>query len=164
MERVFVFTVWESGKATDYATVLPPEVFSKAGAAGDAIVGTLPRGDGDNGSISPDGFVPNEGFSRFLHRVVAEHAPTFAGLRAQAERVGSGWVYLVDRRTPTPEGPVPPEDIIGGFQVSGGRLVPGSYVAGDGHRLLSERGFFHLDDGLHKKLVDELVARANQAR
>ena len=35
MERVFVFTVWESGEATDYATVLPPEVFSKAGAAGE---------------------------------------------------------------------------------------------------------------------------------
>ena len=164
MERVFVFTVWESGEATDYATVLPPEVFSKAGASGEAIVGALPRGDGNgDGSISPDGFVPNEVFSRFLHTVVAEHAASLPAIQAEAERIGNGWVYIIDRRTPTPEGPVPPEDIIGGFQVTGGRAVPGSYVAGESHRLLTERGFFHLDDGLHKKLVDELVARANQA-
>ena len=162
---MFVFTVWESGEATDYATVLPPEVFSKAAATGEAIVGTLPRGDSDDdGSISFEGFIPNEGFSRFLHLVVAEHAPTSAGFQAEAERIGNGWVNLVDRRTPTPEGPVPPEDIIGGFQVTGGRAVPGSYVASKNHRLLTERGFFHLDDGLHRKLVDELVARANQAR
>jgi hypothetical protein len=165
MERVFVYTVWEAGEATDYATVLPPEVFSKAGASGEAIVGTLPRSNSDHhGSISADGFVPNEEFSRFLHQVVAEHAPCSAALQAEAERIGNGWVYLVDRRTPTPEGPVPPEDIIGGFQVTGGRAVPGSYVAGKSHRLLTERGFFHLDDGLHRKLVDELVARASQAR
>lgn len=164
MERVFVFTVWESGEATDYATVLPPEVFSKAGAAGEAIVGALPRSEGTgDGYVSPEGFVPNEVFTRFLHSIVAEHAPGLPGLQAEAERIGNGWIDIIDRRTPTPEGPVPPEDIIGGFQVTGGRAVPGSYVAGESHRLLTERGFFHLDEGLHKKLVDELVARAHPA-
>jgi hypothetical protein len=163
MERVFVFTVWEVGEATDYATVLPPEVFSKTGAVGEAVVGALPRDGSEHESISPEGFVPNEAFIRFLHLVVAEHAPTFAGVQTEAERIGNGWLYIIDRRTPTPEGPVPPEDIIGGFQVKGGRVVPGSYVAGESHRLLTERGFFHLDDELHRKLVDELVARANQA-
>lgn len=164
MERVFVFTVWESGAATDYATVLPPEVFSKAGAAGDAIVGTLARGEGADGSLSSEGFVPNEGFSRFLHRMVAEHAPASEGLQAEAARVGSGKVYIVDRRTPTPEGPVPPEDIIGGFEVTSGRVVPGSYTPNPSHRLLTDRGFFHLEDELHRKMVAELAARSNQVR
>ena len=164
MERVFVFTVWESGEATDYATVLPPEVFSKAGAAGEAIVGALPRGGGNgDASVSPEGFVPNEVFSRFLHSLVAEHAPSIPSIQAEAERIGNGWVSVIDRRTPNPKGPVPPEDIIGAFQVTAGRVVPGSYVAGEGYRLLTERGFFHLDDGLHKKLVDELITRATQA-
>ena len=164
MERVFVFTVWESGEATDYATVLPPEVFSKAGAAGDSIVGTLPRSDSAEGAFSPGGFVPNEGFSRFLQRVVAEHAPSVGELQAEAERVGNGRIYVVDRRTLKQDGPVPPEDIFGAFQVAQGRVVPGSYSANPSHRLLTERGFFHLEDGLHQKLVAELIARANQAR
>jgi hypothetical protein len=158
MERVFVFTVWEGGEATEYATVLPPEVFSKAGASGEAIVGTLPR---DNGIA---GFVPNEEFTRFLQQVVAAHAPTTPGFDAEAKRVGSGWVNVIDRRTPTPGGPVPPEDIIGGFQVANGRAVPGSYSPNTAHQLLTERGFFNLEDDLHAKLVSELVARSTQAR
>lgn len=165
MERVFVFTVWESGEATDYATVLPPEVFSKAGVAGDSIVGTLPRSDDDaKESIPTAGFVPNEGFTRFLQRVVAEHAPAFGEFQAEAERVGNGRMYVIDRRTLKQDGPVPPEDILGAFQVANGRVVPGSYSANPSHRLLTERGFFHLEDGLHQKLVAELIARTNQAR
>lgn len=165
LERVFVFTVWESGEATDYATVLPPEVFSKAGVAGDSIVGTLPRSDSDaEGSISLEGFVPNDGFTRFLQRVVAEHAPTVGELQSEAERVGNGRIYVVDRRTLKQDGPVPPEDILGAFQVAEGRVVPGSYSANPSHRLLTEQGFFHLADGLHQKLVAELIARADQAR
>jgi hypothetical protein len=165
MERVFVFTVWDEGEATDYATVLPPEVFSKAGARGEAIIGSLPHGEGGaDGVITPEGFVPNEEFHRLLQETVAEHAPTFEGCRAAAEQIGNGSVYVIDRRTPTPEGPVPPEDIIGGFKVADGRVVPGSYFGNPNHRLLTERGFFHLEDGLHQRLVAELVERANQGR
>lgn len=162
MERVFVFTVWKGGRALDYATVLPPEMFTSLGAVGEAIVGTLVPSDTD-GTLSVEAFTPNENFAQVLQHVVAEHAPGTEGFRAEAARVLNGWVYVVDRRTPTPQGPVPPEDIIGGFRVEGGQVVGGSYIPNPRHRLLTERGFFHLEDALHQQLVAELASRATKA-
>ena len=68
-----------------------------------------------------------------------------------------GWVYLIDGRTRTPGGAVPPEDIIGAFEVRGGRIVPGSYQAGPRHRILSRDGFFRLSPDLEAALLEELA-------
>lgn len=139
-------------------TVLEPEVVHRAGLIPEAIVGTLGE-PGFDGAISLEEFVPNDAFVAFLHDVVGRFTPELDGARADAERTGKGWLYVIDRRTPTPDGPVPPEDILGYFAVHDGRVVPGSYRSNPNHRLLTINGFFRLEEELHRRLVSELTAR-----
>jgi hypothetical protein len=68
-------------------------------------------------------------------------------------------VYVIDQRTRTPQGAVPPEDIVGRFEVKGGQVVPGSYRPSPKHMILSSCGFFELGE-LQPYLLAELAALA----
>jgi hypothetical protein len=52
----------------------------------------------------------NPSFTELMHQAIAAHGPPKKGFK-------EGWVYMIDRRTPTPEGSVPPSDIYGSFKV-----------------------------------------------
>jgi hypothetical protein len=143
-----------------YVALRPPDAIFSEGLIAEAILGVLKRRLGPEEPITPDVFAPNSVFSSFLAETIARHAPLQSGLCAEAERIGNGHVFLVDQRTPTPEGPVPPEDILGAFRVEGGKVVPGSYTASPNHRLLTANGFFQLDDALMDCLQQELAARS----
>jgi hypothetical protein len=80
------------------------------------------------------------------------------GLSAEAKRQGEGLVCVVDQRTPTPQGAVPPEDIVGVFEIKNGQVVPGSYQASPKHMILSANGFFRLGSELQPCLLEELAA------
>jgi hypothetical protein len=142
-----------------YITLLPPEAFFAHGLVPEAIVGVLSRPLEAGERITPEVFVRNRVFVDFLHEVIARHAPSQPGFQAEARRLGNGWIYVVDQRTPTPQGPVPPEDILGAFEVKNGEVVPGSYRRSPRHRILSSNGFFRLDAGLHQCLMQELTVR-----
>ena len=73
----------------------------------------------------------------------------------RASNVTAG-IYIIDRRTPTPMGHVPSEDILGGFQVSQGVLVQDSYQPMKSPKIVSERGMFQLDNFLHPRLLEAL--------
>jgi hypothetical protein len=146
-----------------FVTVLPVDSVFSQGLAPEAIVGVLSDDWHDTGAITPEVFTRNRVFVEFLHEVIARHGPGQPGFQAEARRVGNGWVYVIDQRTPTPEGPVPPEDILGGFEVKDGTVVPGSYRRSPAHRILSERGFFRLGADLQQCLLQELAARNSAA-
>lgn len=143
----------------DYVTLLPLETVFAKGLAPEAIVGVLRRPMRTGERITPEVFVRNRVFVDFLHEVIAEHAPSQPELQAEARRLGSGWVYIIDQRTPTPEGPVPPEDILGAFEAKNGEVVPGSYQRSPKHMILSAHGFFRLGAGLHLCLLREMESR-----
>jgi hypothetical protein len=82
------------------------------------------------------------------------------GLIAKAKRQGEGWVYVVDQRTPFPQGAVPPEDIVGAFEIKDGQVVSGSYRPSPKHMILSASGFFRLGSELQPCLLEELNALA----
>ena len=67
-------------------------------------------------------------------------------------------MYVIDGRTPTPQGDVPSHDIIGAFQVDAGIFGAGSYLANPQHFILSEDGFLRLRPALREKLLAELGA------
>jgi hypothetical protein len=157
---VYVCRVDTPEGARDYVTLLPPDVAFAQGLAAEAIVGVLTRPLGPGEAITPEVFARNRAFVDFLHDVIARHGPTQPGCRAEAKRLGNGWIYIIDRRTPTPGGPVPPEDIVGAFEVKDGEVVPGSYRPNPNHRILSAHGFFRLDAGLQECLLRELAARS----
>jgi hypothetical protein len=97
-------------------------------------------------------------FVDFFHEVIAQHGPGLPGLRAEAERLGAGWLYVIDGRTPTPGGEVPAYDIIGSFRLEAGVVVAGSYQRNPNHVILSPQGFFRLEPALRELLLAELAA------
>jgi hypothetical protein len=146
-----------------YLTVLPMDVVFSKGLIPEAIVGVLLRPLTAEESITPEVFARNSIFVKFMHEVIAKYAPLEPVCSEEAERLGTGWIYIVDRRTKTPEGAVPPEDIIGALQAKDGKVVPGSYQASPQHMILSMDGFFRLTPGLHEHLLRELHSRMNAA-
>lgn len=108
--------------------------------------------------IESTNFARNPAFVEFMHDVIRRHGPRLPGLQAAARSQLEGHVFIIDGRTASPEGPVPPEDIVGGFQVHKGLLDESSYSANPNHRLLSDRGLARLDS----HLVELLQAEASQ--
>jgi hypothetical protein len=124
--------------------VLPPE----------AIVGFL----AEDLNYDQQDFRENRAFIDFMHDVIRRTGPQDPGLRAAAAAQGEGWLYVIDMRTPEgPQGRVPPEDIIGAFEVEGGRVADGSYRPNEDHRLLTRRGMVRLPPPFHEALVQELM-------
>jgi hypothetical protein len=156
-ERVHIYEVVVEGQPRTVLSFLPKErVFSK-GLAGPAIIGSLRKGVADGGELEADNLVINPAFVTLLHRVIATHAPTDPAFQRAAREQSEGWMYVIDRRTPTPGGHVPAEDIIGSFEVREGVATAASYQPFRSHRLVSERGLFQLDRFLHPKLMDALM-------
>lgn len=155
-DRVHVFEVVVADQPASVVSFLPKEhVFAK-GLAGPAIIGSLRKRVSDGGEVEADNLVVNPEFVTLLHRVIATHAPTDPSFQRAAREQGEGWIYVIDRRTPTPGGHVPAEDIIGSFEVREGVATTDSYQPFKSHRLLSERGLFQLDRFLHPKLMEAL--------
>jgi hypothetical protein len=144
--------------AKDYVTCLSHERVFEHGLPSEAIIGVLLRPLKAGETITPEVFARNRLFVDFMHGVVARRGPQLPGLLAEARRQGQGMVVVVDLRTRTPQGPVPPEDIVGVFKVQDGAVVPESYYPSPKHMILSSDGFFQLDPELESCLLEELVA------
>ncbi len=154
---VCVYQVETSEGRKDYVSILPPERLSSRGLPPEAIVGVLSRPLDEGDVITPENFARNRIFVEFLHAAIARRGPLLPGLVAEAKRQGDGSVVVIDGRTRTPAGAVPPEDIIGAFAVKDGQVVPNSYLANPRHRIVSTDGFFRLPAELHAALLEELA-------
>lgn len=146
----------------DYVTCLSHEHVFEHGLQPEAIVGVLVRPLVNGEQINPDNFARNRVFVDFMHSVIARRGPERPGFIAEAKRQGEGWLYVVDQRTPTPQGSVPPEDIVGVFEIRNGQVVVGSYRANPNHVILSANGFFFLGSELQPCLIEELVSLAGK--
>jgi hypothetical protein len=73
-------------------------------------------------NITASNFARDRVFVEFLHDVISRCGASSTGLVAAAKSQVEGWVYVLDGRTPTPQDSVPPEDILGAFQVKAGQL------------------------------------------
>jgi hypothetical protein len=134
--------------------VSPQEAESPGGIPLQAIVGDFVGAEGDR---SVESFRPNPVFETFLHDTIRIWGPDDPELRASARHQSDGWVYIIDLRTPEgPLGRVPPEDIIGAFQVIGGLIVAGSYQATGTHLVYSRHGVCQLPGSLTQALVRRL--------
>jgi hypothetical protein len=142
----------------DYVTCLSQERVLERGLPGEAILGVLLRSLESGEAITPEVFARNRVFVDFMHSVIARRGPQLTGLIEEARRQGQGWVYVIDQRTPTPQGAVPPQDIVGVFEVRDGKVVPDSYRPSPKHMILSPDGFFQLGSELEPCLLEELVA------
>jgi hypothetical protein len=144
--------------AKDYVTCLSQEQIFSRGLAPQAIIGVLLRPLESGEAISPAVFARNRAFVDFMHGVITRRGPQLPGLMAEARRQAEGWVYVVDQRTRTPQGDVPPEDIVGAFEIKGGQVLADSYTPNPKHMILSPDGFVRLGSELQPCLLEELIA------
>jgi hypothetical protein len=135
----------------------PDDVKSLGRLPNEAIAGLINRNLSTGDRISVEQFRPNPVFIRFMHDVIKSFGPDDPELQQAAVQQRKGWIYIIDLRTPEgPQGRVPPEDIIGGFEVKNGRIVRDSYSINDKHLVFSEHGLVQLSPFLHKALTREL--------
>lgn len=140
-------------------TFLPmEEVRRLGGIPPQAVVGLVDRRALRGGAtrLTPETFRPNQVFREFLHDVLSDCLPRTEGIRAEARRLGDGYVYVIDGRTPDPTGDVPSHDIIGAVEARGGEVVPGSYQANPDHRIVTEDGLFRLSGELQACLMEAM--------
>ncbi len=140
----------------DILAVVPPDGTLDQGIAEHAILGAFDKLVEGGGPLPYDCFAQNPAFLRLLHGVIREHGPSSPDLREEAERLGEGWLYVIDRRTPTPGDRVPPQDIVGVFSVRSGEVVPASYTPSPNYRLFTVDGLFQLDEHLGPYLLRAL--------
>lgn len=155
---VWVFRVQMPDGWRDLVACVAPERASSRGLVPQAIVGELIRPLDPGEPIRPEVFARNSVFVDFLHEVIGRRGPDCPELRSKARQVGNGSLFLVDRRTPTPQGDVPAEDIIGAFEVRDGEFVPDSYQGSPNHMILSDHGFLDLGTQLQAALLEEVQA------
>ena len=136
-----------------YLSLLPHEVGFQIGLPTEAVIGELVDGPDH---FEHEHFVQNDVFVTFLHHVIAKHVYACPGLVAEGQRQRNGYVYLIDSRTPTPDGAVPPEDIIGVVEVEDGQLH--SYRGSPKYQLFAQSGLISLDPWLEERLIDDLQA------
>ena len=146
----------------DYFTCLSPERVFARGLPREAVIGVLLRPLAPGEAITPAVFARNRVFVDFMHDVIARRCPQLAGFIAEARRQGQGCVFVIDQRTGTPQAAVPPQDIVGGFQIQNGTVVPDSYLPNPNHMVLSLDGFFQLGPELEPCLMEELVNLAGE--
>jgi|SRR5215472_385442 len=138
---------------------LEPEEVWEYGLPSVAVQGTF-----SDPQCTPEGFKVNRAFIEFMHDVIGTVGPTDPSMQKEAARQENGYLYVIDLRTPEgPQGRVPAEDIIGGFEVRNGRLVAGSYRPNAGHRVFTKSGVVQLAPSLHEALVRAALERARDA-
>ena len=158
-----VFRIGTPDGQKDVVALASAAVAFAEGLAPEAIVGQLLRPLEPGESITPAIFARNRAFVEFLHAVIASESPKQASFVAEAKKIWNGFIYVIDQRTPTPGDAVPPEDIVGAFEVKDGEVVSASYRQNPNHRILSARGFVQLGDHLHACVLRELEARRRNA-
>lgn len=92
----------------------------------------------------------------FLHEVIGGAVHAVPGIQAEASRIGTGHVFVLDARTQDPSQGVPPEDIFGYAQVENGKVVPGSYCSNPNHRIVTAAGLFRLPADLQSALLNAM--------
>lgn len=145
----------------DCLALVPDQDAFARGLAAHAILGTLGRPLQTDEAVTPDVFVQDPAFMSFMHDVIVRHGPRSEGLIAEARRQGNGFLYVIDQRTRDPRGRIPPQDVIGAFEIHGGVVRSSSYRANPNYALLTSDGFLRLTPDLQQCLLVELAGNGD---
>lgn len=133
-------------------TWLPRDQVMRIGLPRGAICGVLR--DGTQG-IVPDNFVPNRDFIEILDYLNANHLdPSLIEFIQHADEPR---IAVIDQRSPDVNADIPSEDILGVYQLEGGRIA--QYEPNPHYRLVSARGTFALTPWLRHCLVSAVLLK-----
>jgi hypothetical protein len=133
---------------------IPPDRVPASGLPRAAIAGKLPIADG---AIDPAKFRPNPSFVEVLHRVIGTVGPQDPGLIAEAQRTRSGWLYVIAANASRIDDRIHPEDIIGSFPVSDGKVDSATYQPNPKLGVFTARGLVRLPPTLEDALIATLL-------
>jgi hypothetical protein len=155
-----VFVVDKRPGLTCYLVPLSHDIIFGAGLPSQLIVGEQADAaeaamSGGSGGLDYDRFKPNPDFNRFLHAVLASHVGRCPGVLREARRQQHGYVYILDARTPTPRGEVPPADVIGAVAIRDGQ--PFAYRGSPEYEPFGRNGMMQLDPWLEERFVEEAL-------
>ena len=154
-DDIFVYDInaEQDGESHYYVSPLSHEHGFNLGLRSEAIMGELTEGPEN---ITPDHFKQNTVFIQFLGWVIGKHASQCPVLVAETKRQQNGFVYILDKRTPTQDDAVPPQDIIGCVEIQDGQML--RFRGSPNYRVFTDDGFIQLDGWLRERLIEELVA------
>lgn len=134
-------------------SLVGPEEF----AGRDALPPQAFLGHLENDAVGVETFRPNPKFIEFMHEVIKRAGPADREMQEAAVQQQTGYLYIIDLRTPDgPQGEVPTEDIVGAFEVRDGMIVAQSYWANEDHRLMTKNGIVQLPPTLQAALETAL--------
>lgn len=155
---LYVINDRETGANRHILSLLSQDLVFDAGLPSGCILGEMADG-AEN--FDHKHFIQNDAFLNVLHGVIEKHGPKVPELRAEAKRQKNGWVYIIDPRTPTPMGEIPPEDIFGAFEVKRRRLR--QFHGSPSYKIMAENGFMQLDPWIKIPLLEHLESLAKQS-
>lgn len=144
-------TTTPDGRPRQLLSVLSPDDLQGRPLPEPAIIGHF-LGPAD--ALTPDTFVTNPLFEAFVQWVVAMHAATMPELLEKAAGLGDGYVAVVDQRSAGGHFSVPEEDVLGSFEVRGGKVA--GYRINARHQTLTKDGLVELEGPLLAALLREL--------
>ena len=135
-------------------SLLPPEtVFKLEKLPSIAICGTL-----ISDKSKQEKFKVNPEFVEFMHKFIEKNTHKTESFIQEALKQQNGYIFIIDFRTPNGiMGEVPPEDIIGAFQVRAGKVVKNSYQRNPNHKIFTENGIVKLPQELNILLIEEIL-------
>lgn len=92
---VFVYDTADDASEQRLVSIIDPHTVFASGLCTEAILGVVLPGT-DDGPLPPDAFRPNPLFVEYLGRLIAENIVDVEGVRLEAQRQGSGYVYLLE--------------------------------------------------------------------
>lgn len=108
-------------------------------------------------------FRENPAFVALMQAAIGHFGEGDSALAEAARRQRQGYVYVIDGRTPEgAAGAVPPQDIVGGFAIRDGALLPGGYQPNPAHRLVTADGLFKLPAAMEAFIVAEIFRAATE--
>ena len=120
--EVFVYQVNVGADVREVVSLLDPDTAFGHGICTEAIVGMVRPGPAGQPQIEPERFQENPAFVQFLRELISARIYDVEDLRRAGQQQGEGYLYLLDARTPQPQGQVPPVDATG--QLPGGTSLP----------------------------------------
>lgn len=142
------------GDIKRYFSVLPQDEVMRKGLLRQAIAGTIEGAFDKNTVFDGSNFQPNREYIELLHAVIEKYGPGIEQLQTEAQRQQSGSVVVFDRRIGDIDAGVPPEDIIGLFEVENGKLL--GYIPNPNYMLWTKKGFSNPGPEFSGYLLEEI--------
>ena len=122
-----------------YLSILPGVLIRDNPNAFAAIAGKFLQ---DPNKYENPQFIENETFVEMMHKTIVDGLLTYEDLVDRMRAGVEKYIYLIDKRTPSPQGEVPPEDIYGCIEmVEDGSI---DYTPNPNYKIYGKNGFFYL--------------------